>query len=174
MDFGLARIHPALRRIAPPAAPAAADFRFVTGAYPNQLNNIAIRGRFAFVPSTGASPNGPTRFDVNTQSLLSAINLGTRTDANRIINMHSAVAHQTATPKRFVTQPSAIAFKTLVDEGYVISTGSNVAVKVKSIPPPARPLSKTTRPTRPASPKFPQAASPAASSSTPPTKPPTS
>ncbi len=33
------------------AAPVAADFKFVTGAYPNQLNNIAIRGRFAFVPS---------------------------------------------------------------------------------------------------------------------------
>ena len=48
--------------------------------------------------------------------------------------MHSVVARQTATPKRFVTQPSAIAFKTLVDEGYVISTGSNVAVKVKIDP----------------------------------------
>ena len=77
-DTGFAAAGDALKRIAPPAAPVAADFKFVTGAYPNQLNNIAIRGRFAFVPSTGASPNGPTRFDVNTQSLLSAINLGTR------------------------------------------------------------------------------------------------
>jgi hypothetical protein len=51
----------ALKRIAPPAAPVAADFKFVTGAYPNQLNNIAIRGKFAFVPNTEASPNGPTR-----------------------------------------------------------------------------------------------------------------
>ena len=133
-DTGFAAAGDALKRIAPPAAPVAADFKFVTGAYPNQLNNIAIRGRFAFVPSTGASPNGPTRFDVNTQSLLSAINLGTRTDANRTINMHSALARQTATPKRFLTQPWAIAFKTLVDEGYVISTASNVVVKVKIDP----------------------------------------
>jgi len=124
----------ALQRIAPPAAPVAADFKFVTGAYPNQLNNIAIRGRFAFVPNTGASPNGPTRFDVNTQALLSVINLTGRTDANRTINMHSAVAAQTGLPRRFVTQPWAMAFKTKADEGYVVSTASNVVVKVKIDP----------------------------------------
>ena len=124
----------ALKRIAAPAAPVAADFKFPTGAYPNQLNNIAIRGRFAFVPNTGASPNGPTRFDVNTQALLSVINLTTRADANRTINMHSAVAAQTGLPKRFVTQPWAMAFKNKTDEGYVISTASNVAVKVKIDP----------------------------------------
>ncbi|MFN0101762.1 MAG: hypothetical protein ACKV2U_06680 [Bryobacteraceae bacterium] len=133
-DTGFAAAGDSLQRIAPPAAPVAADFKFITGAYPNQLNNIAIRGKFAFVPSTGASPNGPLRFDVNTQSLLSAINLTSRTDANRTINMHSAVAKQTGTPKRFLTQPWAVAFKTLADEGYVISTASNVAVKVKIDP----------------------------------------
>jgi uncharacterized protein (TIGR03437 family) len=133
-DTGFAAAGDALKRIAPPAAPVAADFKFTTGAYPNQLNNIAIRGKYAFVPSTGASPNGPTRFDVNTQSLLSSINLTARTDANQTINMHSAVAKQTGLPKRFVTQPWAVAFKTLADEGYVISTGSNVAVKVKIDP----------------------------------------
>src|SRR6185436_8421036 len=124
----------ALKRIAPPAAPVAADFKFVTGAYPNQLNNIAIRGRFAFVPNTGGSPNGPTRFDVNTQALLSVIHLAGRTDANRTINMHSAVAAQTGLPRRFVTQPWAVAFKTKADEGYVVSTASNVVVKVKIDP----------------------------------------
>jgi len=133
-DVGFEAAGDALKRIAPPAAPVAADFKFVTGAYPNQLNNIAIRGRYAFVPNTGASPNGPTRFDVNTQALLSAINLTTRTDANRTINMHSAVAKQTGLPKRFVTQPWAIAFKTLADDGYVVSTASNVVIKVKVDP----------------------------------------
>ena len=133
-DVGFEAAGDALKRIAPPAAPVAADFKFPTGAYPNQLNNIAIRGRFAFVPNTGASPNGPTRFDVNTQALLSVINLTSRTDANRTINMHSAVARQTGLPKRFVTQPWAMAFKTLADEGYVVSTASNVVVKVKIDP----------------------------------------
>ena len=128
-DVGFLANGDALKRIAP-----AGDFRFVTGAYPNQLNNIAIRGRFAFVPSTGASPNGPTRFDVNTQALLNVINLGTRTDANRTINMHSAVHNQTGLPRRFVTQPWAMAFKTTADEGYVVSTASNVVIKVKVDP----------------------------------------
>jgi uncharacterized protein (TIGR03437 family) len=133
-DTGFEAAGDALKRIAPPAPPVAADFKFVTGAYPNQLNNIAIRGRFAFVPNTGASPNGPTRFDVNTQALLSVINLSARADANRTINLHSAVIKQTGLPRRFVTQPWAMAFKTKSDEGYVISTASNVAVKVKIDP----------------------------------------
>ena len=51
-----------------------ANFVFPTGAYPNQLNNIAIKGNFAYIPPTGDSPNGPVRFDVNTQSLLPVIN----------------------------------------------------------------------------------------------------
>src|SRR5437773_6592964 len=72
-DTGFKAAGDALARIPAPATPATEDFKFVTGAYPNQLNNIAIRGRFAFVPNTGASPNGPTRFNVNTQSLLSVI-----------------------------------------------------------------------------------------------------
>jgi len=73
---------------------------FPTGAYPNQLNNIAIKGKFAFVPSVGASPNGPVLFNVNTQSLLSAINRVTHTDAGTI-NMHLAVQNQTNPAKLF-------------------------------------------------------------------------
>src|SRR5258708_22208028 len=86
--------HHALGRVAAPAIPVAADFKFTTCAYPNPLNNIAIRGRFAFVPNTGASPNGPTRFDVNTESLLHVLDLGAKADAGKTINMHSAVAAQ--------------------------------------------------------------------------------
>ena len=59
-DTGFKATGDALARIAPgdPADPA--NFKFTTGAYPNQLNNIAIKGNFAFLPSTGASPNGPS------------------------------------------------------------------------------------------------------------------
>ena len=133
-DSGFKAAGDALQRIAPPAAPVTADFKFVTGAYPNQLNNIAIRGKFAFVPNTGASPNGPFRFNVNTQSLLSVIDTTTRKDAGKTINMHSAVDAQTATPKRFITQPWAIALKHKTDEGYVVSAASNIVVKVKFDP----------------------------------------
>ena len=133
-DTGFKAAGDALARTAPPATPVAADFKFVTGAYPNQLNNIAIRGKFAYVPNTGASPNGPFRFNVNTQSLLSVIDIATRKDAGKTINMHSAVDAQTATPKRFITVPWAMAFKRKADEGYVVSAASNIVVKVKIDP----------------------------------------
>jgi YVTN family beta-propeller protein len=125
VDSGFKANGDALQRIAP-----GANFTFTTGAYPNQLNNVAIKGNFAYLPNTGASPNGPVRFDVNTQSLLAVINRGTGADAGRTINMHRAVAEQTAPDKLFITQPWAMAFKHLSDEGYVVSAASNVVVKV--------------------------------------------
>ena len=110
--------------------PPGMTFTFPTGAYPNQLNNVAIRGGFAYLPNTGASPNGPVRFNVNTQSLLSVINRTTNLDAGLTINMHKAVADQTGTPRLFITQPWAMAFKTAQDDGYVVSAASNIVVKV--------------------------------------------
>ena len=115
----------------PPGDPAdPANFKFITGAYPNQLNNLGIHGNFVYVPSTGASPNGPVRFDVNTQSLLSVIDGTLALDADKTINMHLAVKNQSNTQKLFITQPWAIAFKHQADEGYVVSAASNILVKV--------------------------------------------
>jgi uncharacterized protein (TIGR03437 family) len=133
-DTGFKAAGDALQRIAPPATPTDADFKFVTGAYPNQLNNIAIRGKFAFVPNTGASPNGPVRFNVNTQSLLSVIDTAARKDAGRTINMHSAVNVQANPARRFITEPWAIAFKHQADEAYVLSAASDIMVKLKVDP----------------------------------------
>jgi len=129
-DTGFKALGDAINRIAPPANPQPADFRFTTGAYPNQLQNIAIKGGLAFVPSTGASPNGPVRFDVNTQSLLSVINRATGQDAGRTINMHVAVAEQTNPTRLFITQPWAIAFERQANEGYVVSAASDIVVKL--------------------------------------------
>ncbi|MBI4469096.1 MAG: YncE family protein, partial [Acidobacteria bacterium] len=128
-DTGFKAAGDAIARIAP-----GTDFTFTTGAYPNQLNNIAVKGNFAFVPSTGASPNGPVRFNVNTQSLLSVINRNGNIDAGRTINMHSAVARQTSTPKLFITVPWAMAFKNQANEGYVVSASSNIVIKVSIDP----------------------------------------
>ena len=124
-DTGFKAAGDALARIAP-----GANFVFTTGAYPNQLNNIAIKGGFAYVPNTGASPNGPVRFNVNTQSLLNVIDRAAGADAHRTINMHQAVASQTNTARRFITQPWAMAFKHASNEGYVVSAASNIVVKV--------------------------------------------
>jgi YVTN family beta-propeller protein len=125
-DTGFKANGDALARI-----PPGPTFTFTTGAYPNQLNNIAIHGDFAYVPNTGASPNGPVRFDVNTHSLLSVINRATNTDAGKTINMHRAVAQQTGAPKLFITQPWVMAFKHHSNEGYVASAASNILVKVR-------------------------------------------
>jgi len=124
-DTGFKAAGDALARIAPGAA-----FTFTTGAYPNQLNNIAIKNGFAYVPNTGASPNGPVRFNVNTQSLLSVINRGTGQEVGPAINMHLAVAQQANAARRFITQPWAMAFKHAGNEGYVVSAASNIVVKV--------------------------------------------
>lgn len=115
----------ALGRIAP-----GASFSFVTGAYPNQLNGVAIRGGFAFVPSTGVSPNGPSRFDVNVQSLVSAIARTTNTDAGVTKNLQQAVALQENPERRFVAVPWAIAFEHAADTGWIASAASDVLVKI--------------------------------------------
>jgi YVTN family beta-propeller protein len=139
-DTGFKATGDALARI-PPGDPAnPANFTFTTGAYPNQLNNIAIKGSFAFVPNVGASPNGPVRFDVNTHSLLSVIDRTTATDAGQTINMHLAVKNQTVTPKLFNTLPWAIAFKHSADQGYVVIAASNVVIKVAVDPATGAPV----------------------------------
>jgi YVTN family beta-propeller protein len=125
LDSGFKATGDALARI-----PPGPNATFTTGAYPNQLANVAIKGNFAFLPNTGASPNGPVKFDVNTQSLLSVINRSTRQDAGQTINMHRAVADQTNPDKLFVTQPWAIAFKHFSDQAYVVSAASNHLVKL--------------------------------------------
>ncbi len=124
-DTGFKALGDALQRIPPGQA-----FNFTTGAYANQLNNIGILGNFAFVPNTGASPNGPFRFDVNTQSLLHVINRNTNQDAGQTLNMHLAVAAQTNPAKRFNTLPWAIAFKHTANQGFVVSAASNLVLKL--------------------------------------------
>jgi YVTN family beta-propeller protein len=103
---------------------------FATGAYPNQLNGVAIRGARAFVPSTAASPNGPVRFDVNVQSLLSVIDLTGGVDAGHTIDLQSAVAAQTNPARRFLTQPWSIAFEHAAPVAWVVLAASDVLAKV--------------------------------------------
>ena len=122
-DSGFLATGDALARIAPTLS-----FVFPTGAFPNQLNNIAIKGPFAYVPSTGASPNGPVRFDVNVQSLLSVFDRSSGADG--ALNLQLAVASQSDPAKRFLTVPWAIAFEHGADAGFVVSAASNVVAKI--------------------------------------------
>lgn len=130
VDTGFKALGDALARIAPGNPSDPTNFKFQTGAYPNQLNNLALHGGFIYVPSTGASPNGPVRFDVNTHSLLSVLDTNTALDTGKTINMHVAVKNQSNTQRLFITQPWAIAFKHRADEGYVVSAASNIVIKI--------------------------------------------
>ena len=137
-DTGFKAAGDAIRRIAPPAVVTEEVLTNPTGAYPNQLNNIAIKGDFAYIPNTAASPNGPIRFDVNTQALVAGIDRRTNKDADVTQNLHFAVKQQTATPKLFMTQPWAMAFKNRGNDGYVLAAASDVAAKINIDPQTGR------------------------------------
>jgi YVTN family beta-propeller protein len=128
-DTGFRSNGSALDRI-PAANPPA--FTFTTGAFPNQLNSIAIKGTRAYVPSTGASPNGPVRFNVNVQGLLSVIDLATDTeDVAQTINLNRGINFEPPSEtKVFFPALWAIAFEHHSDRGWIASLSSNLIVRV--------------------------------------------
>ena len=102
-----------------------------TGAYPNQLNNVAMQGQLR-VPAEHRRVAQRARA-LRRQHAEPALRARQRRPARAgatTINMHQAVAHQTGLPKLFITQPWAIAFKHAADQGYVVSAASNIVVKV--------------------------------------------
>jgi len=131
----------ALDRIAPPGSPpdpTRPPFNFVTGAYPNQLQQIAILGSRAYLPNTAASPNGPVRFNVNTHGFLSVFNASTlQHEPQNTINLNRGIQFETTTPRIFMASPWAIAFKHTprqpdnVMEGWAVMSASDIAVKVE-------------------------------------------
>jgi YVTN family beta-propeller protein len=108
-----------------------ATFTFVTGAFPNLLQGLAIKGGKVYLTSTGSSPNGPFRFNVNVQSLLPVIDTATNTDVGNTLNMNRGIQFLPAPGTRlFPTNPIAIAFKNGANEGFVVSAASNALYKV--------------------------------------------
>jgi YVTN family beta-propeller protein len=116
----------------PPVNPP--EFTFVTGAFPNQLHNIIIKGDRAYVPSIGASPNGPLRFNVNVQSLLSVFDLATETETGQTINMNRGVDFEPSDRRLFITNPQALAFKHHSNEGFVVSSATDRLVRLELDP----------------------------------------
>ena len=114
-DTGFKATGDAINRIAPGQQP-----NFVTGAYPNQMQAVAIKGDYAYLPNVGASPNGPVAFNVTTQALVHILDTRTNQDTGLTVNLHQAVAAQPeGTRKLFLAIPWSIAFKTNEDVGYV-------------------------------------------------------
>ena len=80
-------------------------FTFTTGAFPNLLQGVAIKGGHAYLPNVGSSPNGPFRFNVNVQGLLSVIDIATDVDAGLTLNMNRGVQFENVGQKLFNTTP---------------------------------------------------------------------
>jgi YVTN family beta-propeller protein len=102
-----------------------------TFAYPNQLQAIVLKNGRGYLPNVAASPEGPVRFNVDTQAFLSVFDVAAKSELfGGTINLHAAVRSQTFTPKLFVANPWAIAFKHGSNDGYVVSAASDVLVKI--------------------------------------------
>jgi YVTN family beta-propeller protein len=112
-----------------------------TGAFPNQLFSIAIHNGRAYVPSSGASPEPPLRFNLNVQSLLSVIDTSVDHDAGQTLNMNrgidldlpaglSPAQIRDNTDRMFPSVPVDIDCLEDADTCWVVSQGSDFIVRV--------------------------------------------
>ena len=102
-----------------------------TFAYPNQMQSIVLKDGRGYLPNVAASPEGPVKFNVDTQAFVSVFDVAAKAElAGGTINLHAAAKVQTFTPKLFFANPWAIAFEHASSEGYVVSAGSDVLVKI--------------------------------------------
>ena len=141
LDTGFKSNGSSLKKLAPKLDAAGKPiFDVVTGAFPNMLQAVAIKGNRAYLPNTCASPDGPVRFNVNVQSCLAV--LDTTTDAEGVaagaaqtLNMNRGINFEVGDPlderkRLFLAVPWAVAFKNKANEGYAVSLSSNVVVKL--------------------------------------------
>ena len=140
-DTGFKSNGSALRKLAPKTDAAGKPvFDVVTGAFPNMMQSVAIKGSRAYLPNTCASPDGPVRFNVNVQSCLAVLDTtsdaeGTVAGVAQTINMNRGINFEVGDPaderkRLFLAVPWAVAFKNHANEGYAVSLSSNVVVKV--------------------------------------------
>ncbi len=101
-----------------------------TSAFPNLLQSVVIKGAHAYLPGTCSSPNGPSRFNVNVQSCLSAIDTSTNTEFGQTLNMNRGVNFEAVGKRLFNTNPIAIAFKRGANEGFVALAATNRLLRV--------------------------------------------
>jgi YVTN family beta-propeller protein len=108
-----------------------ATFTFTTGAFPNLLQSIVIKGTRAYLPNTGSSPNGPVRFNVNVQGLLASLDMTTNLDTNETLNLNRGVQFEPVGTRLFNTNPIAIGFKSGASEGFAVLAATDRLVRVQ-------------------------------------------
>lgn len=131
-DVGFLAAGDALARI-----PPGPDFIFPTGAFPNMLNSVVIKGDRAYLPNTAASANGPVRFNVNLQAFLSVIDTENDVESQargerQTINMNRGINFEPAGENKiFLGVPWAVAFQHNADVGLVVAAAANIVVRVE-------------------------------------------
>ncbi len=114
----------------------APDNSFTTGAFPNTLNSVVIKGNRAYLPNNAASPDGPVRFNVNVHGFLSVIDTTTDTEGQaggqgQTINLNRGINFEPPSEQKlFFGMAWHIAFEHNSNEGYVVASGSNFVAKV--------------------------------------------
>lgn len=113
-----------------------------TGAFPNLLQSIAIFDGRGFVPSSGASPEPPLRFNVNVQSLVSVFDVDSAEELtdqtfnmNRGINFDvppglSEAQIRDNTERLFPSAPVDIDCSDATGACWVVSQGSDFIVRM--------------------------------------------
>ena len=112
-----------------------------TGAFPNMLLSIAIKGTRAYVPSLGASPEPPLRLNLNVQSLLSVFDTTTDHEQGQALNMNRGINFDLPdglmpaqirdnTERMFPSAPVDIDCNDDLNTCWVVSQGSDFIVRV--------------------------------------------
>lgn len=127
-DTGFKSNGSVLDRIAAVNPPA---FDFTTGAFPNLLHGICVKGNRVYIVNTASSPNGPVRFNVNVQGVVSVINADSDQDTGQTLNMNRGVGFEPVGVRLFNTNPLGIAFKSNSNEGYGVLAATNRLIRIE-------------------------------------------
>jgi DNA-binding beta-propeller fold protein YncE len=138
------RLAPGLNQV--PAVPSTnpQTFTTTTGCFPNQLASVAIHPvqSRAYVVSTGASPNGPFRFNSNAQGMVSGFSTGSRFEVvaaqtdpavrrTAPLNLDQGVNLDTAlVPRLFFTNPVAMAWRPNGSDAWIAVQQSDVLIRL--------------------------------------------
>ena len=113
-----------------------------TGAFPNMVQSLVLFGDRGFVPSTGASPEPPLRFNLNVQSLVSVFEIGSNQEiADQTFNMNRGINFDLPaglldaqirdnTERMFPSVPVDIDCAEATNQCWVVSQGSDFIVRM--------------------------------------------